>query len=525
MSNEEIKASWDYHNGTRHPNGIFLMRPHSFEPSQRPHPYKIYKDVKTIPLPADKHTTLSALKAISEFAEERESGRSASPDLQSIGRILYFSGGITKTVRFAGLGEFDFRAASCTGALYHIEMYVVCGDIAGLEAGVYHFDPKGMRLNQLRKGDYRDVLVNATANNPSVRHAPVILAYTDIITKNSVKYRTREYRHAFWDCGTMISNTLAMCRSHNLRASVVLGFIDDTVSTLLDLNQEKEISLALIPVGDNNPATMEERPEEVKRMDLATEPLSTYNYDDSEIAKIHQASSFDMPGQIASWRSRYTPIESNESHPANEIFLESVAGQELETAPIETTIIKRGSTRKFSSESISFQQLSAIIYHSTRGISTDYMQRHEGPSTDLYIIVNAVDNLKSGIYHYDQKRNSLEVLKEGNFRNEAAHLGLDQSLPGDGSVCIFFMSDLGGILDRLGNRGYRAAQLEASIMGGKCYLAAYSQKIGATGLTFYDDEVTEFFSPHARNKNAMFMVVLGKKAQPSDQTQVPQKES
>jgi nitroreductase len=74
------------------------------------------------------------------------------------------------------------------------------------------------------------------------------------------------------------------------------------------------------------------------------------------------------------------------------------------------------------------------------------------------------------------------------------------------------MSNLGEILDKLGNRGYRAAQLEASIMGGKCYLAAYSQKIGATGLTFYDDEVTEFFSPHSRNKNAMFMIVLGKKA-------------
>jgi hypothetical protein len=58
---------------------------------------------------------------------------------------------------------------------------LVCGDILGLEAGVYHFDPKEMKLNQLRKGDFRSVLVKATADDFDVKHAPVILVYTDIL--------------------------------------------------------------------------------------------------------------------------------------------------------------------------------------------------------------------------------------------------------------------------------------------------------------------------------------------------------
>jgi hypothetical protein len=33
------------------------------------------------------------------------------------------------------------------------------------------------------------------------------------------------------------------------------------------------------------------------------------------------------------------------------------------------------------------------------------------------------------------------------------------------------------------------------------YLAAYALGIGATGLTFFDDAVTEFFSPHAQEKS------------------------
>ena len=40
------------------------------------------------------------------------------------------------------------------------------------------------------------------------------------------------------------------------------------------------------------------------------------------------------------------------------------------------------------------------------------------------------------------------------------------------------------------------------------YLAAYAQRLGATGLTFFDDEVTDFFSPHAANKSAIFLVAI-----------------
>jgi hypothetical protein len=87
---------------------------------------------------------------------------------------------------------------------------------------------------------------------------------------------------------------------------------------------------------------------------------------------------------------------------------------------------------------------------------------------------------------------------------------LGQEIPADCSVNIYFLADLKNALERFGNRGYRAAQLEAAIMGGKLYLAAYAQHLGASGLTFFDDDVTEFFSPDAAGKSVMFLVALGK---------------
>ena len=72
------------------------------------------------------------------------------PDLQDLARILYFSAGITKQRAYPG-GEIYFRAAACTGALYEIELYVVTGDLNGLDAGVYHFNP-AVYSRVLRKG-------------------------------------------------------------------------------------------------------------------------------------------------------------------------------------------------------------------------------------------------------------------------------------------------------------------------------------------------------------------------------------
>jgi SagB-type dehydrogenase family enzyme len=175
------------------------------------------------------------------------------------------------------------------------------------------------------------------------------------------------------------------------------------------------------------------------------------------------------------------------------------------TDTVEQVILRRGSTRKFERTAITLEQLSTILDTSTRGI-----WRGVPLLNDLYLIVNAVDGIDPGAYFYRSRDGSLECLKQGVFRSEARHLGLQQDLSGDAAADVFFLADLNTVLKRFGNRGYRAVQLEAGILGGKMYLAAYAQRLGATGLTFFDDDVTNFFSPHAKSKSAIFLVAVGK---------------
>jgi len=120
-----------------------------------------------------------------------------------------------------------------------------------------------------------------------------------------------------------------------------------------------------------------------------------------------------------------------------------------------------------------------------------------------------VSDLPSGSYVFHPQEQALELLQAGDFRLQAGELALGQELAADASVAVFMLCDLLPVLECFGNRGYRAAQLEAGLLGGRMYLAAYAQGFGATGLTFFDDDVTDFFSPHAVDKSVMFLTALG----------------
>jgi hypothetical protein len=179
--------------------------------------------------------------------------------------------------------------------------------------------------------------------------------------------------------------------------------------------------------------------------------------------------------------------------------------------PIEAVILRRGSTRVFAREPIGLADLSTILWCGTRGIAGDFVVPG-APLGDVYVVVHAVDGLEPGSYGYDRERHALGLLRPGRFRREAGHLGLGQALPADAAADLFWLTDLRPVLERFGNRGYRAAELEAAIEGGRTYLAAFALRLGATGLTFYDDDVTEFFSPHAAGKSVMFLMAFGRPA-------------
>ena len=509
-TNRELEATWKYHDGTKHSLWSVQNEAHFLDFDNQPVPFKIYTGLEPIPLPREfPPSEVPALDAVS--SPRIGPGAACAPDLGTLASILHHSAGITRRRKYPG-GEMLFRAAACTGALYHIELYLVCGDLPGLPAGVYHFGAHDFALRRLREGDYRGNLARASGGEPTVVDAPAVIVFTGTYWRNSWKYRARAYRHCFWDSGTILANMLAVCAARRVPARVIGGFVDEPVNGLLDLDTQREATLCLVSLGQGKepggPASSEVLP-----LGLKTAPLSREEVDYPAIGAMHAASVLETEEEAAAWRGEAPEMALPE--PTGRLFhlrpgdADELSPESIATVPIETVIARRGSTRQFIHRSITFSQLSTMLVRATRGVSADFLEPGGAVLNDLYLIVHAVDDLPAGSYVYHRDRGALELLEEGQFRRVAGYLGLQQSLPADASVDVFFLADLNAILDRFGNRGYRAAQLEAGIVGGKLYLTAYAQGLGATGLTFFDDDVTTFFSPHADGKSVMFLVALG----------------
>jgi SagB-type dehydrogenase family enzyme len=503
-----------YHEATKHSYRSVRTNPHVLDFGNQPLPFKIYPTLEPARIPTEvRQTGVAALSAIAENAPVRGN---AAPDLEAVAQLLYLSAGITRQREYSG-GQIYFRAAACTGALYEVELYLVCGDLTNLRAGVYHFAPAEFGLRQLRSGDYRSILVDSTAADPAIAHAPLTIVCTCTYWRNAWKYQARTYRHFGWDNGTLLANMLAVAAALGLPAKVVCGFVDATVNGLLDVDPEREVAFSLVALGHGAGLSRQiDRQVEPVRLGLETVPLSGNEIDYPLMREMHAASSFDSPEEVAAWRE--TPLDSarktqlqpqQESSARPIISLEPLSDQEIPRDPIEQVILRRGSSRRFAPTPIRLPQLSTMLDRATRGIPADFLNPYGTQLNQLYLIVHAVEGLEAGAYVFDRDRQVLECLKPGSFREQAGYLGLEQQLPADAAVDIFFLADLRLIFDRFGDRGYRAVQLEAGILGGKLYLAAYAQRLGATGLTFYDDDVIRFFSPAAEGKSAIFLVAVG----------------
>jgi SagB-type dehydrogenase family enzyme len=504
--NRDLTATWTYHNETKHSLQSVRSNRHSLDWENQPLPFKIYSTLDPRPLPPDvPAVSMSALAAVAAHEEIRQGD--CIPDLSTLAALLFLSGGITKRRTYPG-GEIYFRAAACTGALYHIDLYLVCGDLPELPAGVYHFGPHDFALRCLRAGDYRSVLVHASGHEPTVAHASMTMVCTSTYWRNAWKYQARTYRHCFWDAGTLLANTLATAAALQIPTRIVGGFVDHDINRLLGLDTEREAVLALVPLGRTKEQVPDSSPT-VEPLDLPTVPLSKTEVDYPAIRTMHAASTLTTEDEVSAWRDGALP--GQETLPTGRLFpLAPLAEAALPTTLLDQVIRLRGSTRFFARDAITFAQLSTLLVSSSQGVPADFLEPIGASLTDLYLIVHAVEGLPSGTYVFHPRRSAVELLREGNFRREAGFLGLGQQLPADASVNIYCMASLAPILERFGNRGYRAAQLEAAVIGGKLYLAAYGQRLGATGLTFFDDDVTAFFSPHAAGKSVMFLTAIGK---------------
>src|ERR687893_1165932 len=290
--NKETRYALDYHEVTKHSETSLLTSRHYLDFDNKPIPFKIYLELHSTSLPTSFPTpqvnALSCIsgitnKGLNDDSESLTSQLGTEPttkstdvindipyvDFSSLAEVLFFSAGITREIKYS-YGKYYMRAASATGALYPIELYVVCDDISPhLDAGVYHFSPADFSLTEIRKGNFRKYLAAATANNRDVERSAIAIIFTSIAWRNAWKYQARSYRHWFWDSGVIAANLLATTHAMGLPTHIIMGFLDDKISQLLCLEDKREAAIAMAAIGlghVKNTITSSQRHSEVDRI-------------------------------------------------------------------------------------------------------------------------------------------------------------------------------------------------------------------------------------------------------------------
>jgi len=502
----------EYHERTKHsPRGL-RESDVRLDPSNKPRPYKVYEDLSRFsppgsPEPPDE-PVLSAVAQPDPAPTCGPASPSAGPDVHT---LCHYATGVTKELERAD-ETVRFRAASCTGKLYHVDLYAVTGDVGEFDPGVYHFDPHTGGFDVLREGDYRGVIAEASGGHEGVTTAPVTFVATSEWWRNAWKYRERTYRHAFWDSGTMLANLLAVAHGAGHRASVVAGFADEPVATLLGVEPDEEAPLELVPVGTGDPVP---DPPTVEPIDPAEAPLSEAPVDYPLVPDAWRQSTLPDGRSAAAWRDHVNDDSdadegsgSRSPEDGERVALDPVNAETASARPVGATIERRGSLREFGHEPVSGRKFATVLDRALRGVPTD---AGGGPGLlDCYCLVHAVEGIESGAYRYLAHADALDRVG-GTDRRTAGHLALDQPVVGDAAANVYLLADVDRTTERFGNRGYRLAQLAAGVALGRLYLATYAHLgLGGRGFTFYDDLVTEHLSPRAADRSPMTMFALGK---------------
>jgi SagB-type dehydrogenase family enzyme len=470
------------HERTKHSWQRIRAESHVLDWANHPFPFKIYLDLEPLALP--RQLPDSSVPAIQALSGQVPASPSAL-DLAGLARLLFFAAGVTRI-----LHGVLFRAAPSAGALYPTELYAVSGPLADLPAGVYHFEPAEFALRRLRDGDFRTHLAAAAAE-PAIAGLPLCLVLTGIPWRTTWKYRERGYRHLFWDAGAIVANLLAVAAAAGWDARVLLGFVDQEVSALLGLGEPEEYPLALVTVEAPAVAQATGIPQ-LEPIGPRTRPLSRSPRSYRLGAAAQRAGELPSAEAVSAWRDQANRLHAQ---PATRSLAAGEAAQaHAATDTIEAVILRRGSTRRFAQQSIPYGALGSAMAAATRPVRSDFVPPH-ATLLEHFLAVHAVQGLRPGAYRWSE--GEFQLLRAGAERDRTRSLCLGQDLGGDAAATVFHCAQLEPILQALGARGYRAAQLEGGVAAERLQLAAFALGVGATGLTFLDDEVSAFFGTRA----------------------------
>jgi SagB-type dehydrogenase family enzyme len=188
---------------------------------------------------------------------ERRSVRSYADgplELSEVSQLLWAAYGITYSRD--SMPDFlrgGLKTAPSAGARYPLEIYLVAGEVEGLEPGIYWYLPDGHILRRISDGDERTALAAACWGQEFVGVAPSSIVYSAVYERCTSKYGDRgRDRYVCMDLGHSAQNVYLQCTALGLGTCAVGAFDDDALGEVMGIT-DVEVPLYVMPVGRISP--------------------------------------------------------------------------------------------------------------------------------------------------------------------------------------------------------------------------------------------------------------------------------
>lgn len=198
--------------------------------------------------------------------------------------------------------------------------------------------------------------------------------------------------------------------------------------------------------------------------------------------------------------------------------IELPAPEPAESPSLWTAIHARRSIRSYRRDPVTLKEMSQLLW-ATQGMTEKVggYRLRSAPSAgalypiETYLVVNRVDGLEPGLYHYDAPDTVLQFLRAGELGAEAAAAALDQPMAENAAVVFVWTAVIGRGKWKYLERAYRYIYLDAGHIGQNLYLAAATIGLGCCTIgAFYDDEVNRLVDVDGSDETAVYMACVGK---------------
>lgn len=192
------------------------------------------------------------------------------------------------------------------------------------------------------------------------------------------------------------------------------------------------------------------------------------------------------------------------------------------TGLLQETLMRRRSRRDYQDSAIRLGQLSALLYYGCGVTATvpaygfnnlplRAFPSHGGlQSPEVYMVARAVEGLDTGIFHYEPRSHSLELLQRGDYGNRLRALAFGEEYIAQAAVTFLVTAVYDRLRWKYGERAYRFACMDVGFLGENLYLVAEDLGLGACAVSgFAQDAAEQLIDVDGKQELALLLLTVG----------------